>query len=420
MSSEPLRSLNVLISGAGIAGPATAFWLSRLGHKCTIVERFPGIRENGLQIDVRKEGVEAMRRMGLLDEVKKHVVDELGTKFVDSKGRCVALFPKIEEDKHGKQGFTSEYEIMRHDLVKVLVDASKDNVTYRFNLSVSEFDNREDSVVVTFSDGTVETYDMLIGADGHGSRIRKMLQKSEGEGTDQSVNMGVYMCFFKTPPTPNMEKMTNFYIATQQRVLATRLHSEGQVYMSVRGPPDELESVLTKDVGTQKQYFEKVFRDAGWRAEELIEAMHKTDDFYATSTHVIRSSVWSKNRVVLVGDAGYSPTPLTGTGTSLALIGATILAGEVARHGTDDLPGAFAAYERTLRPYVDIVQDIPRSVTHGPFCEGKAKLRFVQLLLCTMTKLRLDKLFQSFILRSNDPFRIPQYPELDKLIGSQA
>lgn len=423
MSSEATpKSLNILISGAGIAGPATAFWLSRLGHKCTIIERFPGIRENGLQIDIRKEGVEAMRRIGLLDEVRKHVVDEPGTEFVDSKGRRVALFPKIEQDKNGKQGFTSEYEIMRHDLVKLLVEASEHNVTYRFDVSVSDFDNKDDCVVVTLSDGTVETYDLLIGADGQGSRIRKMLLKSEGQETDETVNMGVYLCFFKTARIPDTEKLTTLYIATRQRMLMTRVHSdtEGQVYMAVRGPADELDRVLAQDVDAQKRFFAALFHDAGWRAAELVASMHASTDFYASSTHMIRSGLWSTKRVVLVGDAGYSPTPLTGMGTSVALIGATMLAGEIAKHGVGNLSAAFEAYERGLRPYVDVVQDIPRTVMHGPYCEGKTKLRFVNLLLATATKLRLDRLFQTVILRANDPFRIPRYPELDAVAGIKA
>lgn len=415
MASETPKSLNILISGAGIAGPATAFWLSRLGHKCTIIERYPVIRENGLQIDIRKEGVEVIRRMGLLEKVKTHVVDEPGTEFVDTHGKRVALFPKIEEDKHGKQGFTSEYEIMRYNLVKLLVDASKENVTYRFDVSISAFENKEDCVIVTFSDDTVETYDLLIGADGQGSRTRKMLLKSEGTETDETVNMGVYMCFFKTPRIPDTEKLTTVYVATQRRVLMTRVHSEteGQVYMAVRGHAAELDRVLTQDVDAQKSFFAELFTGAGWRAEELIDSMNKSTDFYATSTHMIRSGVWSRKRVVLVGDAGYSPTPLTGMGTSVALIGATILAGEIARHGAEHLTEAFGAYERILRPYVDVVQDIPKTVTKGPFCEGKMKQRFVNSLLFTATKLKLDRLFQTVILRSSDPFRVPQYPELD-------
>ncbi|KAJ6781233.1 hypothetical protein PWT90_05096 [Aphanocladium album] len=422
MTDTTPKSINVLISGAGIAGPATAFWLSRLGHKCTIIERFPSIRENGLQIDIRKEGVEAMRRMGLLDEVKKYVVDEPGTEFVSAKGKRVALFPKIEEDKDGKQGFTSEYEIMRHDLVKVLVEASKENVAYRFGISVSEFDNREDCVVVTFSDGSVETFDLVIAADGQGSRIRKMLLKSAGVDTDQSINMEIYMSFFRTPRIPEIEKLTKFYIGTRQRLMMTRVHSEteGQVYLAVRGHIEELDDALAKDVATQKQVFAKLFKDAGWKAEELIQSMENSTDFYASSTHMIRSDLWYKNRVVLVGDAGYSPTPLTGMGTSVALIGATILAGEIAKHGVDNLAAAFDAYDKTFRPYVDIVQDIPKMVVRGPYCEGGAKRRFVNLLLSTATKLKLDKVVQTLILRSNDPFRIPEYPELENVSGIKA
>lgn len=422
MTADATKSLNILISGAGIAGPAAAFWLSRLGHKCTIIERFPSLRQNGLQIDIRKEGVEAVRRMGLIDEVKKYVVDEPGTEFVNSSGKRVALFPKIAEDKDGKQGFTSEYEIMRHDLVKVLVESSKENVNYRFGISVSEFDNRDDCVVVTFSDGSVETYDLLIGADGQGSRIRKMLLKSESQQTNESINMGIYLCFFRTPRIPETERLTTMYVGTRQRMLMTRVHSEteGQVYMAVRGHIDELDDALGKDVDTQKQVFAELFKDAGWRAEELIEYMHKSTDFYASPTNMIRSGIWSKKRVVLVGDAGYCPTPLTGMGTSIAMIGATILAGEIGRHGADNLPAAVEAYETAFRPYVDIVQDIPKVLTRGPYCEGEVKRTFVNFLLSTVTTLRLDKLMQTFILRANDPFRIPQYPELDKVSGIKA
>lgn len=412
------KSLRVLICGAGVAGPATAFWLSRMGHHCTIIERFRSLRKNGLQIDVRKEGVEAVRRMGLLEEIKKHVIDEPGTEFVDTNGKRVALFPKIEDDKDGKQGFTSEYEIMRHDLCKVLVDASTENVTYRYGISVSEFENGADSVKVTFDDNTVETFDLVVAADGQGSRIRKMLLKEESPEMDQSRNIGIYMAFFTSPRVPDSGRISSFYIGTQRRMIMTRTHTEteGQVYLAVQGHAEELDKAHTQDVTAQKEAYAKIFKDAGWKSEKLLEYMHSAEDFYSQSTNLIRSGIWSKGRVVLVGDAGYSPTPLTGMGTSVALIGATILCGELSKHGVDNLPKVFEEYERIFRPYVDTVQDIPKIVTRGPYCEGKLKVRFVNLLLGTATKLRLDRVLQNVVLRAADPFRIPQYPELDKLV----
>ncbi|UNI14820.1 hypothetical protein JDV02_001412 [Purpureocillium takamizusanense] len=103
--------LRVLISGAGIAGPALAFWLGRLGHTCTIIERFPSLRANGQQVDLRKQGIEAARRMGILESIRAHIIDELGLQVVDSTGRQRALFARIEDDAAGRQGFTSEFEL---------------------------------------------------------------------------------------------------------------------------------------------------------------------------------------------------------------------------------------------------------------------------------------------------------------------
>lgn len=421
MATQASKSLRVLISGAGIAGPAVAFWISRLGHYCTIIERSPEPRENGLQIDIRKEGVEAVRRMGLLDEVKKYVVDEPGTEFVDANGKQFALFPRMENDKGGMQGFTSEYEIMRHDLCQILVKASKENVNYRYGVSVTDFENNNDGVRVTFSDGVEETFDLLIAADGQGSRIRKMLLKDEDEDVDQSRSLGVYMSFFTNPRIPESERTTTVHISTRQRMMITRSHTEteGQVYLAVRGHAQELDTALTQDVAAQKEAFAKIFKDAGWKSNQLIEHMRNANDFYASPTNMIRNGIWSKGRIVLLGDAGYSPTPLTGMGTSLALIGATVLAGEIAKHGAENLPSALEAYETVLRPYVDIVQDIPKMVTHGPFCEGKMKQWFVNSLLATATKLRLDRALQSVLLRASDPFRIPKYPELEKVLGTE-
>ena len=129
----PMAPLKILISGAGIAGPAAAFWLSRLGHSCTVIERFPELRTNGQQIDLRQQGVEAARRMGLLDEIRKHIVDEECTIIVDSQGRQQAEFGK-QNHGTGEQGFTSEFEIMREEISKILYKETRDGTKYRFGV----------------------------------------------------------------------------------------------------------------------------------------------------------------------------------------------------------------------------------------------------------------------------------------------
>ncbi|KAJ4160665.1 hypothetical protein NW754_003784 [Fusarium falciforme] len=147
-----MTQLRVLISGGGIAGPAAAFWLSRLGHSCTVLERFPSLRTGGQQIDIRGQGIEAAKRMGILDQIRKHAVDEGGLQYVDMHGNQKALLERNDSGK-GRQSFTSEYEIMRGDLCKIIYDAAEGRPQYRFGTSVESFENVGDKVNVKLTGG---------------------------------------------------------------------------------------------------------------------------------------------------------------------------------------------------------------------------------------------------------------------------
>ncbi|EJP63297.1 oxidoreductase-like protein [Beauveria bassiana ARSEF 2860] len=204
-----------------------------------------------------------------------------------------------------------------------------------FEIFAPEFDKRDDCVDVTFCDGTAETYDMLIGADV------------------DSINMGIYMC--KTLRISNTNKLITLYVATGKRMLMTHIQSYTKYKFTWASAAHEKElgGVRAQDVDAQKAFFGGLFQNAGLRAEELVGSIHKATDFYVSSTHMICSGMWSANRVVLVGDAGYLPTPLSGFGTSVAPIGATMLAGEIAKYGLEQLPKAPEAYEKSFRPYVE-------------------------------------------------------------------
>ncbi|GJN81902.1 hypothetical protein PLIIFM63780_005438 [Purpureocillium lilacinum] len=404
--------LRVLISGAGIAGPALAFWLTRLGHACTVVERFPSLRANGQQIDLRKQGVETARRMGILESIRGHIIDELGLQVVDSAGRQRALFARIEGDAAGRQGFTSEFEMLRGDLVRVLVDLTKDSAEYRFGVSVDAFEQRDDGVQVAFSNGTSEAYDLLVAADGQGSRIRKMMLKDEAE-LDATRNLGVNMAYFTIPRRPDDPDLAISYTATKQRFILVRWHSqtEGQANLGTMAHEEEFAAALQQDTATQKELFAQTFRDAGWQAERLVDEMRRADDFYAHPMVQVRTGTWSRGRVVLVGDAGYAPTPLTGMGTSLALMGAYVLAGEISK-SPDDLRAACEAYERELRPYVEKVQKIPKGLPGLAYPKGEFGVKVINTLLGITTTLGLDRAFQHSLLKSEDPYRLPEYPAL--------
>ncbi|UNI22362.1 hypothetical protein JDV02_008258 [Purpureocillium takamizusanense] len=406
--------LRVLISGAGIAGPALAFWLGRLGHTCTIIERSPSLRANGQQIDLRKQGIEAARRMGILESIRAHLIDELGLQVVDSTGRQRALFARIEDDTAGRQGFTSQFEMLRGDLVKVLVDLTRgDAAEYRFGVSVDAFEQQDDGVKVTLSDGTNGVYDLLVAADGQGSRIRRMMLKDEAE-LDVTRHLGVNMAYFTIPRQPTDPDLAISYTATKQRLIFIRWHSQaqGQVNFGTMAHAAEFADALQQhDDAAQKELFARTFRDAGWQAERLVDEMNRTDDFYSHPMVQVRAGAWSRGRVVLVGDAGYAPTPLTGMGTSLALMGAYVLAGEISK-SPDDLRAACEAYERELRPYVEKVQRIPKGLPGLAYPKGEFGVKVINALMGLTTTLGLDRALQHSLLKSNDPYRLPDYPAL--------
>ncbi|WP_280430232.1 FAD-dependent oxidoreductase [Nocardia brasiliensis] len=170
-----VRSLKVLVCGGGIAGQALAYWLARGGHQVVVAERFPALRASGAQVDLRGQGIDAVERMGLLDAVRSKLVHEAGVSFVDARGRARGTI-LANTSGQGRQTLTSEYEIMRGDLVRILHDATADDVRYLFGRTVERFEQDDARVLAHFSDGSSGEFDLLVGAGGPGSRLRRALQ----------------------------------------------------------------------------------------------------------------------------------------------------------------------------------------------------------------------------------------------------
>lgn len=352
--------MKVLIQGSGIAGPALAHWLTKLKHRVTIIERAPELRAAGQQIDIREQGVDVVERMGLLQKFREHIVDEAGLQFIGLDGKKKALFPR-RENNNG-QGFTSEFEIMRGDLCRILYDDTKETTEYRFGTSVEDFSDEGDGVRVRFTDGMEEKYDLLVAADGQESRIRRRILDEETERLARR-SVGVAGCYYSIERDEPGEQLASVYHATDRRVISTRWHTkhQGQAYFFTMSHIDRIRAVLKRDVEIQKKLFADLWKDAGWQAPQLVAAMLQSPDFYAQEIVQIRSPTWSKGRVVLLGDAGYAPSPLTGMGTSVAFMGAYVLAGEIARH-PDDILQALKSYQQTFKPFVDKLQDLPRGI----------------------------------------------------------
>ncbi|KAH7206472.1 hypothetical protein DER44DRAFT_865930 [Fusarium oxysporum] len=411
-----MSKLRILISGGGIAGPSAAFWLSRLGHSCTIIERFPSLRTGGQQIDIRGQGIEAAKRMGILEEIRNKAVDEDGLQWVDSQGKQKALLERNDSGK-GRQSFTSEFEVLRGDLCKIIYEATRQRAQYRFGTSIESFENVGDKVEVRFSDGADESYDLVIAADGQGSRVRRKLFADDPEAVHVR-DLNLNGCYYNLPREAGDKNLATVYSAPGRRVISTRWHSNdrGQAYLMTMSHVEELKEVMSQDVNAQKKLFAEIFKDAGWQAPRLIKAMHETEDFYAQSVVQIKTKTWSKGRVVLLGDAGYAPSPLTGVGTTLALIGACVLSGEIARHG-HDISRALMAYEDTLRPYVEKSQKLPSFIPGIAYPKTNFGIKLQYSIIGLITKLKIDKAILALLPEDRGTWRIPAYEELRALKG---
>lgn len=376
VSNMARSNLRILISGAGIAGNALAFWLTRLGHDVTVVERYPILRASGLQLDLRGPGIEVLRRMGLEQAFREKSVPEQGMQVVDSKGRQRAYFPVSGPDGKNKNSLTSEFEIMRGDLCRLFHDAAikppgNDGAKYKFGTSIESFNQDENSVDVRFENGEMGRYDLLVGADGQWSRTRRMmlgLDAASG-GVPHADGLhpvkGLFFAYFtmRRPIQEGENYISTSYIAPGKRGIMTRRHSqqEMQVMLSCKTDSERLKNARRGDVEEEKQAFAEIFQGAGWQTEELLKFMREADDFYCERLGLVKLEPWSRGRITLLGDAAYCPTVLTGMGTTSAVVGAYILAGEIGNRcrdhgGTDSISAALSAYEAKFRPFIDDLQ----------------------------------------------------------------
>ncbi|GKT82150.1 FAD binding domain protein [Colletotrichum tofieldiae] len=278
--SPPLK---VLISGGGIAGNALAFWLSKLGYDITIVEWFPTLRASGLQLDLRGHGITVMKRMGIEEEFRAKSAPEQGLRFVNSSGKLLAQFQSGNDSGKGLQNFTTDYEIMRGDLCRIIYNATKSRTKYLFGTSLEHLEDKGTSVEVLFRNGQTDVFDLVIGADGQRSRTRKMMLGSQS--IDPFVPLsGMHVAYFTTPmPIKKGEDFNaTAYIATNTRAVILRRQNPDymQIYLMCKSNSNEFREVKQSSVEKQKEAMTKIFRGAGWQTDSILESMMKADDFY--------------------------------------------------------------------------------------------------------------------------------------------
>jgi 2-polyprenyl-6-methoxyphenol hydroxylase-like FAD-dependent oxidoreductase len=403
---------HALISGAGIAGPALAHQLAARGWQTTIVERFPERRDEGHNIDVRGAAREVARRMGIEKDIRTANTTEIGMRFVNGDGSPAASFPM---DSSGRgEGPTAELEILRGELSRILIEHTRDTTEYRFDTQVADLTDHGDRVTAVLDDDTSIDADLLVVAEGLRSRTRDLVMPVA------VTDLGIYVAYLTIARQDSDDRWWNWQHVPGSRAIHLRPDNLGTTramlsFLSdVRGLED-----LTRD--DQVAILRKTFADAGGAALRILAQLDQAP-MYFDAIGQVRASRWSKGRVTLLGDAAFCPSPVGGGGSSLALIGAYVLAGELSSAG--DIRSALARYEQFMRPHVAAAQDVRPVVLRRANPRTRTGIRALhtgaRVIANPAVRTGLSLIGQRFGRIAAEDITLPDYPDTDRNASNAA
>ncbi|KHO17712.1 FAD-dependent monooxygenase [Mycolicibacterium setense] len=330
--------MKVLISGASIAGPVLAYWLSRHGVDVTVVERSPALRKTGGHaVDLFRPAMEISERMGVLPEIEAHAT---GTTEMVIHRPGASRPARLDYVKIIGAMSDRHVEIMRDDLSEIYFRAGRDDVEYLFGDTITSISPDGD---VTFEHNAPRRFDVVVGADGLHSGVRRI---TFGDNVSESF-LGGYLSVVSVPKSLARDgEMTGYFKPGHMAGIYTADHLDDARAVYVFRPDRPLDYDY-RDAERQKSQLRAAFEHMGAEVDRWLDEVQRTPTFYFDAITQLQMSTWSRGRVTLVGDAGYCPGPAVGGSTSLAVYGAYVLAAEMVRAG-DDYAAAFAAYERTM------------------------------------------------------------------------
>lgn len=344
----------ILISGASIAGPALAFWLHRSGHDVTVVEKNDGIRPGGQAVDFKgATHMQVLREMGILEELRQYDIRDEDAAIVDEHGRTIGVAP-------GGLG-SGELNVPRDTIATVLYERTKDDVDYRFGDRISRMVDDGEGVTVTFRSGSVERFDLVVGADGVHSGVRRLVWGPEEQFVEHrghhyvlaDLDLGDDDVVYSQPGMTVMlggSKAPTFIVVAADRFPGAR-----------------------DDVDEQKRQIAGALREGRWRIPEIVDRFADARSFYTDSISRVTVDRWSRGRVVLLGDSAWG-NALSGYGTGLALVAAYVLAGEL-RLADGDVATALAEYEARYRPYTAASHNVNAGALLAPRTMWGIRLR---------------------------------------------
>ncbi|WNV83380.1 FAD-dependent monooxygenase [Umezawaea sp. Da 62-37] len=394
-------SRNVLISGASVAGPALAYWLHHHGFGVTVVETAAGVRSGGYPIDLRGVAVEVVRRMGVLDELTAARTRTRRVTFMKADGRRAgslsleALTGSADDD----------IELPRGSLTSVLYKHTRDDVEYLFDDSITALDEKTDGVDVTFRGGTRRTFDLVIGADGLHSNVRAL---AFGPEEPYLHHLGYRFTGFTAPNRTALDHEAVIWNVPGRMTARYAVDDPDRVHAFLAFASPQPTGEELRDREGNLRLTERTFATDRWEIPQLLADLRAADDVFSDTVSQIRMPTWSTGRVAVTGDAAHATSFLSGQGTSMAVVGAYVLAGELAAH--EDHAEAFTAYRRTLIDFVERNQALATgSSSLIPRTRKALWLRNQATRLLPLLS-RTKNLFGRNTTRAANSLTLPDYP----------
>lgn len=335
--------MRIAINGTGVAGPTLAWWLKRYGYEPVLFERAPALRTGGYMIDFWGVGYEIAEKMGIVPELqqKGYAIESL--RVVDKAGKQIAGMSTADARALAGGRFTS---IARSDIAATLYHACE-SVETHFNTHITGITQGETGVTAQLSNGTTESFDLVVGADGLHSQIRSLIF-GPNEQLEHSLGVNVAACTV-AGYRPREELTYIAHPALQKQAARVSLREDRTLFLfTFRSALADRQPTNAADA---KALLRTVFADMGWEVPAMLNWLDRTDDLYFDHVSQIRMDHWCKGRVALVGDAAACASLLAGEGTGLAMLEAYVLAGELHRAGGDHAV-AFPQYETRLQPFL--------------------------------------------------------------------
>jgi 2-polyprenyl-6-methoxyphenol hydroxylase-like FAD-dependent oxidoreductase len=355
--------VKVAISGAGVAGPAFAYWMRRTGHDVTLIESAPSFRTGGYVIDFWGLGYRIAEKMGVEAAIRAKGYQVQALRAVGADGRTRARLQVGAIRRATKGRYTS---VARGDLAATIYHTVESDIETIYSDSIVGIDERSDGVTLTFANASPRQFDLLVGADGLHSRVRQLTVGPDSTCT-RYLGCQVAACVVDGY-RPREELVYATYNLPDRQLGRFSLRDDRTLFLFVFRS-DELD--IPDGLEACKARLRNEFADAGWECPQIVEALDEVDDLYFDLVSQVRLDRWCTERVALVGDAAACVSLLAGEGTGLALIEAYVLAGELHR-ADGDFRQAFQAYEGRLRKFIEIKQD--RAIRFVSFFAARTRL----------------------------------------------